>query len=103
MQEKYNKYLPIGTIISVKNSEQKFMIIGYCTTANDNLEKIYDYNGCLYPVGVISTNQTFLFDHNQIDKLYFLGFKNEEYEDLNQLLYSNDNMVNSEQTSKKNK
>ena len=74
------------------------MIIGYCTSAADNPKKIFDYNGCLYPVGVISTDQTFLFDHNQIERLYFIGFKNEEYEDLNKLLYNNINSLNKEQT-----
>ncbi len=93
MDSKYTKYLPIGTIVLLKNSEQKLMIIGYCTTEDNKPEKIYDYNGCIYPVGIVSINKTFLFDHDQIDKIYFLGYKNEDYEKLDYIML-NDTSLN---------
>lgn len=54
------------------------MITGFLSIAEENKNKVYDYAGCLYPEGMLSSNQTCLFDHNQIDKIYFLGYRDEE-------------------------
>ncbi len=75
---KYEKYLPIGTVVLLKGGTKRAMIIGFCCKAIENEEKIYDYSGCLYPEGLISSNQTLLFDHNQIDKIYHIGLKDQE-------------------------
>ena len=39
--------------------------------------------GCIYPSGVISTDNTFLFNHDQIEKLFFIGYNDEEWEFFN--------------------
>ena len=70
---KYEKYLPIGTVVLLKGGTKRAMIIGFCCKAIENEEKIYDYSGCLYPEGLISSNQTLLFDHNQIDEILAVG------------------------------
>ena len=44
----------------------------------NNTQKMYDYCGCLYPEGMISSDQTALFDHDQIEKLYYVGLQDEE-------------------------
>ena len=54
------------------------MITGFCSVAQENQEKIYDYSGCVYPEGYLSSNQVCLFDHDQIEKIFFLGFEDEE-------------------------
>ena len=54
------------------------MITGFCIKGDNDDDKIYDYVGCLYPEGMLSSNQNCLFDHNQIDKIFFLGFVSEE-------------------------
>jgi hypothetical protein len=54
------------------------MITGFCSIANENQEKIYDYSGCVYPEGYLSSNQVCLFDHDQIEKIFFVGFEDEE-------------------------
>ena len=68
------KYLPIGTVCMLKNGKKRVMITGFCTIPEDDKSKIYDYNGCLYPEGVISTNQTIVFNHDMIDKIYYMGY-----------------------------
>ena len=45
----YEKYLPIGTVVMLKGGEKRAMITGFCSVSEDDPEKIYDYNGCLYP------------------------------------------------------
>ncbi len=72
------KYLPIGTVVLLKNSQKRLMIIGFCTFDGEDNEKIYDYSGCFFPEGLISSNQIFLFNHNQIERIYSMGFVDNE-------------------------
>lgn len=78
MEEKFDKYLPIGTVLMLKGGKKRVMITGFCSVAEENKEKTYDYSGCLYPEGYLSANQVCLFDHEQIDKIYHLGLIDEE-------------------------
>ena len=73
MNTNYDKYLPIGTVVMLKGGTKRAMIIGFCSIADGKKDKIYDYTGCLYPEGVISSDRTLLFDHSQIEKIYHLG------------------------------
>lgn len=72
------KYLPIGTVVLLKGGRKRAMITGFCSVAQENQEKIYDYSGCVYPEGYLSSNQVCLFDHDQIEKIFFLGFEDDE-------------------------
>lgn len=71
-------YLPIGTVLLLKGGTKKVMITGFCVIANDNKHKLYDYSGCLYPEGVVNSNEVCLFNAEQIQKVYFKGYENEE-------------------------
>lgn len=88
----YDKYLPIGTVVLLKNATKRLMIVGFCVKG-DTDDKIYDYVGCLYPEGLLSNDQNCLFNHSQIDKIFFLGFVSEEEKkfkkQLNSLIGSN--------------
>lgn len=72
------KYLPIGTVVLLKEAKKRIMITGFCTYADQEKTKLYDYVGCLYPEGYISVNKTLLFDHDQIDKIYYMGLIDDE-------------------------
>jgi len=89
------KYLPIGTVVLLKGGKKRAMITGFCSVAQENQEKIYDYSGCVYPEGYLSSNQVCLFDHDQIDKIFFLGYEDEEEkafkEKLNSIVSSIEN------------
>lgn len=73
-----NKYLPIGTVVMLKNGKKRVMITGFCCADEEKKDKVYDYCGLLYPEGYVYKNQMFLFDHNQIEKIYYLGLNDEE-------------------------
>ena len=70
------KYLPIGTVVMLNGGKKRAMIIGFCPIAEEN--KMYDYSGCLYPEGVLSSDQTLLFNHDQISQVYFKGYVDDE-------------------------
>ena len=74
-----SKYLPIGSVVILKNATKRRMVIGYAATSEETGEKVYDYIGCLYPEGVIDSRQTLLFDHEQIEKIFALGYKDQEW------------------------
>ena len=72
------KYLPIGSIVLLKGGTKKVMITGYCMRTKERPDKIYDYNGCPFPEGMLKSDLTSVFDHNQIVQVFFTGYKNEE-------------------------
>ena len=82
----YEKYLPIGTVVMLKNGKKRAMITGFCSISGDDKTKVFDYSGCLYPEGFISSNQTLLFNHEQIEKIYYLGLIDEEEKQFKQKL-----------------
>ena len=76
-EELGKKYLPIGTVVMLKGGTKRIMIVGFYS-AEKGTEEIYDYSGCLYPEGIISTDQVLLFNHTQIDEIYSVGYSDEE-------------------------
>lgn len=75
-----NNILPIGTVVMLKGGTKRVMIIGFGAIQKTNKDKMWDYSGCLYPEGFLASNQTCLFDHNQIEKIYHLGLADDEEE-----------------------
>lgn len=92
MNEQLKKYLPIGTVVMLKGGSKRVMITGFCSVAEENKNKVFDYSGCLYPEGYLSSKQVCLFDHEQIDKVYHIGLVDEEEKQFKIKL---DNMMNS--------
>lgn len=80
------KYLPIGSVVTVKGLNKKIMIIGYYSLEYQNSVKIYDYVGCNYPEGMLLKNNMFSFNHSDIVSCDFVGFKDATYETLNKNL-----------------
>ncbi|WBY63711.1 MAG: DUF4176 domain-containing protein [Thermocaproicibacter melissae] len=71
------EYLPIGSVVLLKGGTKKIMIYGRKQMAVES-GKMYDYVACFYPEGNVSDEYTFLFDHNQIDKVIFKGYSDDE-------------------------
>ena len=71
------KFLPIGSVVLLKNSQKRVMIVGVKQKQVDS-EKVWDYSACLYPEGVLDPDRLFLFDAEQIERLYFIGFQDGE-------------------------
>lgn len=74
-----NGLLPVGSVVLLKNSTKRVIIIGVCQGINsEEGQKIYDYVGCPFPEGFISADKNFLFNTEQIEKLYALGYQDDE-------------------------
>ena len=72
------KYLPVGTVCLLQNGSKKVMITGFCVKSPDTEDRVFDYIGCLYPEGVISSDQNLLFDHSQIAQVFYMGYDSDE-------------------------
>ncbi len=72
------KYLPIGSVCTLKGKLKKVMVVGYYfVTYNGNLN-IKDYSGVVYPEGFPLNEQVVAFNHDEIDKVDFIGYKDED-------------------------
>lgn len=76
------KYLPVGTVVLLQNGSKRVMINGFCTMDASKPEKIYDYSGVLFPEGSLSSDQTLLFDHNQIVRVDHMGLEDQEEQEF---------------------
>ncbi|MCI8394221.1 MAG: DUF4176 domain-containing protein [Bacilli bacterium] len=73
-----DKFLPIGTVVLLKGGSKRIMITGYCSVEEKNPNKIYDYNGCIFPEGYLKSDQICLFNHDQIIRVDHVGLTDEE-------------------------
>lgn len=78
-----NRFLPIGTVVQLKDATKKIMITSYLPKSED---KVYDYGACTYPEGILASNKTLAFNHDQIENVYYMGYATNEYTELNNKL-----------------
>ena len=108
--------LPIGSVVLLKGAIKKLMIVGYAQQVKNNDEKskdtskIWDYAASLYPEGYISSDQIFLFDHSQIEQVFYKGYIDDEQKEfikkvnelMHQLKNNNVNIINVQNTNTNN-
>ena len=74
---------PIGTVVLLKNSKKRVMIIGVLQKQlKEGEDVIWDYSACFYPEGYMGPDKTFLFNSDQIEKVYAIGYQDEEQFDF---------------------
>ncbi len=74
---KFTELLPIGSVVLLKNAKKKLMIYGIGQTETEK-NVTYDYIGVLYPEGNMGKGTQFLFNHSDIDQVFFKGYEDEE-------------------------
>lgn len=89
------KYLPIGSVVLLKESQKRIMIVGV-KQKQVGSDKVWDYSACLYPEGILDPDKLFLFDNEQIERLYFVGLQDGEGLAFSQKLSLLDNKTNRE-------
>lgn len=70
--------LPIGSVVLLRDSTKRVMIIGVCQKGANDPTKIWDYAGVVFPEGYLSADKVFLFDTNQIGQIYQIGYLDAE-------------------------
>ena len=82
------KFYPIGTVLMLKDGTKRVMITGFLVASAEEPNKVYDYSGCVFPEGVISSEHNLLFNHDQIGVVYYMGYSDEEEKNFKQKLNS---------------
>lgn len=77
-----DKYLPAGTVVRLKDGKKRVMIIGFCIKEEKDNSRVWDYSGCIFPEGLLSSDHVCLFDHEQIDKVFYYGLIDDEEENF---------------------
>ena len=54
------------------------MISGYFAVTKSDPKKAYDYSGFRFPLGFVSNDEVFCFDHEQIEHIVQYGFRDYE-------------------------
>lgn len=75
LSQAMQKYMPIGSVVKIKDSFQYYMIIGFNYKSNDGK---FDYLACQYPYGVDIEHSTTSFNHEDIEKIFHIGFVNNQ-------------------------
>lgn len=75
---KYDYLLPIGSIVKVKDIEQRVMIIGILQKERANPDKTFDYAAVPYPEGLHDMRLNIGFNHSDIEEVIFRGFEDKE-------------------------
>lgn len=76
-----SKYLPIGSIVKVKNIDKEIMIAGYCNLEYNNSLEIFDYVGVAYPEGLL-IKSVYSFNHSDIISLIYTGYLSDDAKNL---------------------
>lgn len=76
--------LPIGSVVLLKEAKKSLMIIGTRQVDEDGNE--YDYISCIFPEGYINAETFFMFNHEDIENVFFVGCINAESQSYTQLL-----------------
>lgn len=79
------EFLPIGTIITLKNGNKRIMICGFLQERQED-HKIYDYVACMYPEGILDPDELFLFNNEDIDQVHYIGMQDAEEFQFNEFL-----------------
>lgn len=78
MDDKFKKYLPLGSVVLMKEAKKRVMITGYAVKSPESGDKLWDYIGCLWPEGMIAPDRNLLFDHKDIQRIFAIGYVDDE-------------------------
>lgn len=72
-----NTFLPVGSVVMLKGATTPLVIMGFAVVEKNNKDKIWDYIGVMYPVGFITPEKNLMFNRDQIEKVLFEGYSDE--------------------------
>ncbi len=68
--------LPLGTVLTLKGENKKVMIVGRIQEKDDGT--LFDYSAVLYPEGMLDPRELYLFNADDIERLFHIGMQDEE-------------------------
>ena len=52
-------------------------------------KEVFDYGACFYPEGMITSDQIFAFNHDQIEKICHIGYETDKQKELSKIMNDN--------------
>lgn len=90
------EFLPIGTVVKLKDDDSVLMIVSYSvhtdgviydkTGKKSGKKYIFDYAACGFPEGIVRSDRMMAFNHDQIEKILFKGYMTKESKKVADLL-----------------
>lgn len=84
--------LPIGSVVMLKEATKSLMIVG--TMQKDDEGNKFDYISLPFPEGYINSEIFFLFNHEDVVDVKFVGCINAESQTYEQLLKIQESQTN---------
>lgn len=77
------EFLPVGSIVRLKNAARKAAIMGYMQKVtpkegSNDCSRVYDYMAVPYPEGYLGKGTVFLFNEENIEEVCFYGYESRE-------------------------
>ncbi len=69
--------LPLGSVVTLKKGQKRLMIVGRFQEEAQS-GQLFEYSAVLWPEGMISSTQVYLFNGPDIDRVYFLGLQDSQ-------------------------
>ena len=79
---KEEKYLPLGTVVLLKDAKKRVMISGYFPVDNVTKE-VHDYSSCFWPIGYLDSKSMIVFNKEDIESISCIGYVDEEQKQFN--------------------
>ena len=73
-----SQFLPIGSVVRLKDSTADVMIAGYLPIGSSNSKYVWDYSGFKYPMGYVDNDEIYCFNQDQIEEIQALGYQDKE-------------------------
>ena len=77
MSKKTNLLLPLGSVLRLKKGTVLLIIQGYMPNDLNHPDKIYDYEGSIFPTGR-QGQLVYMFNEDDIDEVMFIGYQTDE-------------------------
>lgn len=74
---KVKNLLPVGSVVLNKNADKKLMIIGILIESEGIR---HDYIAVTYPEGFMDAQHLYAFNHEDIEKVEFIGYMDAEFQ-----------------------
>lgn len=75
------QFLPLGSVVLLRGGSKRVMIAGRLQQREED-HRIFDYCACYYPEGILNPEELFLFNHEDIENVSFVGYQDQEEEAL---------------------
>lgn len=73
MSVSFHEILPVGSVVKLKKADKRVMITGIIQIITETNKK-FDYMGVPYPEGFVGLESQVFFQHQDIEKIFFMGF-----------------------------